>query len=132
MLLLLLLLDVLLMNWCIGYHELENYDEICCCGSNLWSCVKLFMWRTKMKFWYMKLLAEFLMLMDELNLVEFLFSCCDFVSRVVWEKTGFSCENSSVNRFEKWVWCEVLENDFGMVETWIFLYIMIELSVRRM
>ena len=49
----------------------------------------------------MKLLAEFLMLMDELNLVEFLFSCCDFVSRVVWEKAGFSCENSSVNRFEK-------------------------------
>ena len=48
----------------------------------------------------MKLLAEFLMLMDELNLVEFLFSCCDFVSRVVWEKTGFSCENSSVNHFE--------------------------------
>jgi hypothetical protein len=48
----------------------------------------------------MKLLAEFLMLLDELNLVEFLFSCRDFVSRVVWEKTGTSCENSSVNRFE--------------------------------
>jgi hypothetical protein len=49
----------------------------------------------------MKLLTEFLMLLDELDLVEFLFSCCDCVSRVVWEKTGFSCENSSVNRLKK-------------------------------
>jgi hypothetical protein len=48
----------------------------------------------------MKMLTEFLMLLNELNLVGFLFSCCDFVSRVVWEKTRFSCENSSVNRFE--------------------------------
>jgi len=26
------------------------------------------------------------MLLDELDLVEFIFSCCDYVSRVVWEK----------------------------------------------
>ena len=70
----------------------------------------------------MKLLAEFLMLMDELNLVEFLFSCCDFVSRVVWEKTGFSCEMSVFKHFRKrndYVRFE--RNDFGMVETGIFL-----------
>ena len=43
-----------------------------------------------MNFCYMKLLlTEFLMLLYELNLVEFLFSCCGYVSRVVWEKTGF-------------------------------------------
>jgi len=66
-------------------------------------CVKLFIWRTKMNFWYMKLLIEFLMLLGELDLVEFLFSCCGYVSRVVWEKTGVSCEKLIVNRFEKWV-----------------------------
>ena len=96
------------------YH---GYSILWSCCLNWWSYAKMFMWRTKMNFWNLRLLTEFLMLLDELNLVEFLFSCCDFVSRVVWEKTGFSCENSSVNRFEKWVWCEVLENDFGMVET---------------
>jgi len=46
-----------------------------------------------MNFCYMKLLlTEFLMLLYELNLVEFLFSCYGYVSRVVREKTGFSCE----------------------------------------
>jgi hypothetical protein len=125
-----------LMHWvswiCELWWDLLLLLEIVRVLVNWWIFVELFMWRTKMNFWYMKLLTEFLVLLGELNLVEFLFSCCDFVSRVVWEKTGFSCENSSVNRFEKWVWCEVLENDFGMIETWIFLYIMIELSVRRM
>jgi len=64
-------------------------------------CAKLFMWRTKMNFWYMRLLTEFSMLLDEMDLVEFLFSCCDWVSRVVWEKTGFSCEKSVFKRFCK-------------------------------
>ena len=41
----------------------------------------------------MKLLTEFLMLLDELDLVKFLFSCCVCVSQVVLEKTGFSCED---------------------------------------
>ena len=94
-------------------------------------CVKLFMWRTQMKFWYMRLLTEFLMFLDELELVEFLFSYCDCVSRVVWEKTGFSCEMSVFKRFCKENdYVRFGRNDFGMVETWIYLYIMIELSVR--
>jgi len=66
-------------------------------------CVKLFMWRTKMNFWYVKFLTEFLVLLGELDLVKFLFSCCGWVSRVVWEKTGVLCEKSIVNRFEEWV-----------------------------
>jgi len=70
---------------------------------NWWSCAKLFMWRTKMNFWYIKLLTELSVLLGELNLVEFMFSCRGCVSRVVWEETGVSCENSIVNRFEKWV-----------------------------
>ena len=49
----------------------------------------------------MKLLAEFLVLLGELDLVEFLFSCCDCVSRVVWEKTGFLCEMPVFKRFCK-------------------------------
>jgi hypothetical protein len=57
------------------------------------------------------------MLLDELDLVEFLFSCCDCVRQVVWEKTGFSCEISVFKRFANKRLCEVLENDFGMVET---------------
>jgi len=36
------------------------------------------------------------MLLDELNLVEFLFSCCGYVSRFVWEKTGFFMWNVGV------------------------------------
>jgi len=66
-------------------------------------CVEMFMRRTKMNFWYVKLLTEFLVLLGELDLVKILFSCCGCVSRVVWEKTGVLCENSIVNRFEKWV-----------------------------
>ena len=49
----------------------------------------------------MRLLTEFLMFLDELELVEFLFSYCNCVSRVVWEKTGFSCEMSVFKRFCK-------------------------------
>jgi hypothetical protein len=64
-------------------------------------CVKLFMWRTKMNFWYMRLLTEFWCWLGELDLVEFMFSCCGCVSRVVWEKTGFSCEKSMFKRFWK-------------------------------
>jgi len=48
----------------------------------------------------MRLWTEFLTWLRELTLVEFLFSCCGCVSRVVWEKTGVLCENSIVNRFE--------------------------------
>ena len=47
----------------------------------------------------MSLLTEFLMLLDELDLVEFLFSCCGCGTRVVWEKTEFSCEKSVFKRF---------------------------------
>jgi len=57
------------------------------------------MWRTKMNFCYMRLLTEFLMLFDELDLVEFLFSCCGYVRRVVWEKMSFSCEMLAFKRF---------------------------------
>ena len=46
-----------------------------------------------------ELLTEFLVLLGELDLVKFLFSCCGCVSRVIWEKTGVLCENSIVNRF---------------------------------
>jgi len=53
-----------------------------------------------MNFCYMKfLLTEFLMLLDELDLEEFMFSCCGYVSRVVWEKMGFSCEMLAFKRF---------------------------------
>ena len=41
---------------------------------------------------------NFFMLFDELDLVEFLFSCCVYVSRVVSEKMGFSCEMSAFKR----------------------------------
>jgi len=41
------------------------------------------------------------MLSDELDLVEFLFSCGDCVSRVVWEKTDFSCEKLVFKHFCK-------------------------------
>jgi len=93
-------------------------------------CVKLFMWRTKMNFWYVKFLTEFLVLLGESNLVKFLFSCCGCVSRVVWEKTGVLCENRLLTVLKNECLCEVLENYFGIVETWIFWLIMIELSVR--
>ena len=74
--------------------------------------VKLFMWRTKMNLRFMRLLTELLIWLRELNLVDFLFSCWGCVSRVVWEKTGFSCEISIFKRFlNKWL-CEVFENDF--------------------
>ena len=70
------------------------------------------MWSTKMNFWYMRLLTEFLTWLDELNLVEFLFSCCGCVSRVVWEKTGLRVRSWCLSVFaNKWV-CEVLENNF--------------------
>jgi len=63
------------------------------------------MWRTKMNLWYMRLLTEFLMLLDELDLENFLLSCCVCVSRVVLEKTGFSCENQCLSVFaNKWLW----------------------------
>ena len=52
-----------------------------------------------MNFCYMRLLTEFLTWLKELNLVEFMFSCCGCVSRVIWEKTGFSCEMSMFKRF---------------------------------
>jgi len=64
-------------------------------------CAKLFKWMTKMNFCYMRLLTEFLMLLDELDLAKFLFSGCVCVSRVVLEKTGFSCEKSVFKRFCK-------------------------------
>ena len=41
------------------------------------------------------------MLFDELDLVEFLFSCCVYVSQVVSGKMGFSCEMSAFKRFCK-------------------------------
>jgi len=66
-------------------------------------CVKLFMWRTKMNFWYVKFLTEFLVLLGELDLVKLMFSCCGCISQVIWEKTRVLCENSIVNRFEEWV-----------------------------
>jgi len=70
-----------------------------------------------MNFWYMRLLIEFLMLLGELDLVEFLFSCCCCVSQVVWEKSGFSCESRCISIFANKRLCEVLEIDFGVVET---------------
>jgi hypothetical protein len=58
------------------------------------------------------------MFLDEWELVEFLFSYCDCVSRVVWEKTGFSCEMSVFKRFCKENdYVRFGRNDFGMVET---------------
>jgi len=52
-----------------------------------------------MNFCYMRLLTEFLTWLRELNVVDFLFSSCGCVSRVVWEKTGFSCEMSMFKCF---------------------------------
>jgi len=76
------------------------------------ACAKLFMWRTKMNFWYMRLLTEFLMLFDEMDSTKFLFSCCVCVSRVVLEKMGFSCENRCLSvSANKWLW-KVLEKWF--------------------
>ena len=50
--------------------------------------------------------------MKELNLVEFLFSCCGCVSRVVWEKKGLRVRSRCLIFFaNKWL-CVVLENDF--------------------
>jgi len=69
----------------------------------------------------MRLLTEFLMLLGELDLVEFLFSCCGCVTRVVWEKMGFSCESRCISVFANKRLCEDLEIDFRMVETCIFL-----------
>jgi len=65
----------------------------------------------------MRLLTEFLMLLGELDLVGFLFLCGGCVNRVVWEKTGFLCESRCINVFANKRLCEVLEIDFGMVET---------------
>jgi len=69
------------------------------------ACAKFFMSTTKMNFWYMRLLTELLMLLDELDLERFLFSCCLCVSRVVLEKMGFSCENRCLSVFaNNWLW----------------------------
>ena len=108
----LVLLLLIVMNSCLNevvVVELDMLLLLICnmsipfCEVVVWIgeiCVKLFKWRTKMKFWYVKFLTEFLVLLGELDLVNFLFSCCGCVSRVVWEKTGVLCENSIVNRFE--------------------------------
>jgi len=57
-------LDMLLLLICImGVHFCEvvvSIGEI---------CVELFLWRTKMNFWYMRLLTELLVLLGELDLV---------------------------------------------------------------
>jgi len=79
---------------CIPFCEVVCIAEV---------CVKLFMWMTKMNFWYVKFLTEFLVFLGELDLVKFLFSCCGCVSRVVWKKTRVLCENLIFNRFEEWV-----------------------------
>jgi len=52
-----------------------------------------------MNFCYMRLLTEFLMLLDELDLAEFMFSCCGHVSRVVIRRKWVfrvKCQRSSV------------------------------------
>jgi len=65
-----------------------------------WSCEG-----PKMNFWYMRLLTEFLMLLDELDLTKFLFSCCGCVSRVVLEKRVFREKSRCLSIFaNKWLW----------------------------
>jgi len=60
----------------------------------------------------MRLLTEFLTWLNELDLVEFRFSCCGCVSRVVWEETGFRVRSRCVSVFANERLCEVLENAF--------------------
>jgi len=73
--------------------------------SNLWGCgltcevVLIFM--SEEPKWSFDEWTEILMLLNELNLVEFLFSCLGYVSRIVWEKTRFFCEKLKFKRFSK-------------------------------
>jgi len=91
----------LLLNWNVVAAELyHGYSILWSCGLNLFSCVKLFMWRTKINFWYMKLL-------DELDLVGFyvVVVLVDSFGR----KRGFRVKSRCLSVFEnKWL-CEVLE-----------------------
>jgi len=79
------LLCWLLMNLCL--NDVVAVVRCCCCWIVPWvfqfvrlwfelrSCVKFYVLRTKMNFWWMKLLTEILMLLNGLNLVELLFLC---------------------------------------------------------
>jgi len=119
----LVLLLLIVMNSCLNevVVELDMLLLLICtmgipfCEVVVWIgevCVKLFMWRTKMNFWCMRLLTEFSTWLNELDLVDFLFSCCGCVSRVVWEKTGFHVRSWCLSVFANERMREVLENNF--------------------
>jgi len=128
----LVLLLLIVMNSCLNevVVELDMLLLLICtmgipfCEVVVWIgevWVKLFMWRTKMNFCYMRLLTEFLTWLKELNLVEFMFSCCGCVSRVVWEKTGFRVRSWCLSVLQISDYVRFWKMIFGMSETWIFL-----------